>query len=211
MANLRKTKEPGILVDMTSGDLVELADFRVDDRYDTQVTASGAVAANTKERFFNTLTDKEPIDANFPDVNRICGAGEEMEVERFWIAFPQATGNTRVPPRDIIKAAEGLYIVWKLNRALVSEGAAVKYAPGFGVSGQTNENNTGVVNNGIASPATVSRLDHTFLTGERTQIFVEGQWYDHVWDATNMPTLDGKVWTRAGFHGVIKDAAIKNT
>lgn len=211
MANLRKTKEPGILVDMTNGQLVELADFRVDDRYDTQVTASGAVSANTKERFFTVTTDKDKIDGNFPDVNRICGAGEEMEVERFWVAFPQAVGNTIVPPRDIKKASEGLYFQWQLSRALVSEGAAIKYPPGFGLNGQTTENDTGIVNNGVPSPAAVERLQHTFLVGERTQIFVEAQWFDHVWDATNMPTLAGKVWTRAGFHGVIKDAAIKNT
>jgi len=209
---LRRTKEPGVFYDDLTGKLVKIIEWRVDDRYDTAAKASGAVVAGAGHNFFRDLVGsgtKEANDGNFPTVKRIVGTGEEMIVERLWAYMPSAFGNTVQLPRDFKKAMDGLYLLWKINRDPVSEGFGMKYPSGYGPAGQTTENDAGVISNGVPSTAAAAKLSRTYDIGKDTEVDVAGTWYDHTWDATNMPTLAQKIHYRVGFHGLIKTAATR--
>ena len=61
----------------------------------------------------------------------------------------------------------------------------------------------------MPSTAAVRKLVEQQPLDDRSQIEVKGIWHDHVWDATNMPTLTNKVWHRAGFGGLISKPATR--
>lgn len=209
---LRRVKNsPGRLVDVSTGEEVDLSEYYIGDRYDTEVTASGAVTANTEELYFETLTNKKEIDANFVEQQRLVSTDEEMEVERLWVHYPLAFGDTVVQPADIKKGAENMYFDWRLYKQLIDEGPAIKYPTGYGLYGSTNENNTGILTNGLPSLAAQPQLAQGFTIGFGTRVQVKAIWFQRTWDANNMATLAGKLWHKAGFHGVIREAAIKNT
>lgn len=206
---LQRTKEPGVFFDDVLNKTIKIVEWRVDDRYDTIVTASGAVTAGTQKKFFNDLTNKDKIDANFPTTLRVCGAGEEMIIERIGIYVPQALGNTLIPPQDIKKATDNLHVLLKINRDDVAEGPALRFPSGYGLIGSTTENNSGVVTNGVASPSAVGRLARPHEVGMHTEVAGLATWFDHVWDATNLPTFVGKVYHRLHLSGLLKVAATR--
>lgn len=206
---LKRTKEPGVFYDDVLNKFVKIVEWKVDDRYDTVVTAAGAITAGTQKNFWRTLSDKDNIDGNFPQAGKVLGTGEEMILERVGMHIPLAVGNTIIPPTDIKKAAEGFYVELKINRDPIASGPAIRFPSGYGLAGQTTDNAAGVITNGVPSTAAAAKLARPHDLQSTTDVAALGTWYDHVWDATNMPTLVGKVWHKLHLHGLIKAAATR--
>lgn len=208
---LKRTKDPGVFYDDVLQKFIKIVEWKVDDRYDTVVTASGAVTAGTSKTFFRNLTDKDLVDGNFPQARRVLGTGEEMILERIGCYMPTCIGNTIVPPSDIKRGAENFYLDVKINRDSVASGPAVRFPSGYGLAGQTTENVAGITSIGVPSTAAAAKLSRPHELQANTDVEATGVWYDHVWDAANMPTLVGKVWHRVHLHGLIKAAATRAT
>ncbi len=206
---LRKTKEPGVFFDDVLNKFIKITEWSRGDRYDTVVTASGAVTAGTQKNFLRSLTDKDKIDANFPQPRRLLSNGEEMILERIGLYIPSCLGNTVVLPRDVKKAAENFYLTVKLDRKEIADGPAYTYPAGYGLNGQTSENDAGIVNIGVPSVAAAPKLTRPHELDMNTDVEATGVWYDHAWDASNMPTLGSKVWHRLHFLGLLKAAATR--
>ena len=212
MAIMQRVKDkPGQFFIPSLGKYINIVEWRVGDRYDTAVTASGAITAGTQKTFFRDLTNKDLNDANFPQPKRILGTGEEMVLERVGVYFPLAVGNTQVVPPDIKKAADGSYVELKVNRDQVAAGPAVHFPSGYGLAGQTTDNAQGIVTNGIASSAAAQKLAREQELTPNSEVDGVLTYFDHLWDTTNMATLAGKVWTRVVLHGLIKEAATRGT
>lgn len=207
--SLRKTKEPGVFYDDTLGKYIKIVEWSQGDRYDTVVTASGAITAGTSKNFFRNLTDKEKLDGNFPSPRRVLSNGEEMIVERVGVYIPTSLGNTVVLPADVKKAAEGFYLNVKLDRKEICDGPALRFPTGYGLAGQTNENNAGIVSIGVPSVLAAPKLARAHELNMDSDVDASGVWYDRVWDATNMPTLSSKVYHRLHLIGLLKSAATR--
>lgn len=206
---LRPTKERGVFYDDATGNYVRMTEAYYNSRYDTVVTASGAVTASTESEFFNSLTNKKKLDGNFPEAKRILNSGEEMDLDMIGVYIPSAIGNTIVPPRDVKKASENTYFEVRIDGDLIAEGAAVNFPPGYGLAGQTTENDAGVVAVGVPSTAAVRKLVEHQPLDDKSQVEAKLTWHDHVLDATNMPTLTGKVWHRLLLSGLIDKPATR--
>lgn len=208
--SLIPTRERGKFIDSATGNVIHLTEAYYGSRYDTVVTASGAVTADTVKKFFDSTSNKSGVDGNFPQANRVLSAGEEMVLEHIGVYIPTCMGNTVVPPADIKKGAENAFIEVKIDKDLIAEGPAIDFPSGRGLAGQTVENGAGVVSLGVPSTAAVRPLPETQKLDDKTD--VQGTrlvWHDHVWDATNMPTLAGKVWHRLGLFGLITNPATR--
>lgn len=206
---LRKTKEPGVFYDDVLGKYIKIVEWSQGDRYDTVVTASGAVTAGTSKNFFRSLTDKEKLDGNFPSPRRVLSNGEEMILERVGVYCPLSLGNTVVAPADIKKAAEGFYLSVKLDRKEICDGPAMRFPTGYGLAGQTNETGAGIVSIGVPSVLAAPKLARAHELNMDSDVDATGVWYDRVWDATNMPTLGSKVYHRLHLIGLFKSAATR--
>jgi hypothetical protein len=206
---LRKTKEPGVFYDDVLNKFIKIVEWSSGDRYDTVVTASGAITAGTSKNFFRTLTDKEKLDGNFPSPRRLLSNGEEMIMERVGVYIPSAVGNTVSLGRDIKKAAENFYLTVKLDRKEIVDGPAIRFPTGYGLAGNTAENDAAVVSVGVPSVLAAPKLSRPHELNMDSDIDATGTWFDHVWDATNMPTLSNKVWHRLHFIGLFRTAATR--
>jgi hypothetical protein len=206
---LNTTKERGVVADPATGRRYKLTERYYGSRYDTVVTAAGAITASTQKKFFNTMTDKDKTDANFPAARRLLSAGEEMTLEQIGIYIPQCIGNTLVSVTDMKRGSENFYIDFKIDRDTVAEGPAITFAPGYGLAGNSTENASGNVTIGVPSSAAVRKLAETQPLDDESDIECVGTWFDHVWDATNMPTLITKVWHRLHAIGLIVKPATR--
>lgn len=177
-------------------------------KYDTVRQASGAITAGTRLVLFRNLTDKDEGDINFTTQRRLA-AGEVMLADFVFVDVQGAFGNTIVLPRDIKKALYGGLLTIKINKSVVASGPLVMFPGGFGLAGSTTENDAGIVANGVPSPAAVRKLARPQELTEKHDWDGEVRFDDHVWDATNMPTLTGKVHIKAGMYGSISAPATK--
>ncbi len=73
--------EPGKFLDTVSGEVLDISDYREDDKYDTTFIAAGAVVAGTQLIFFRDIQNKREIDTSFTQVSRLI-AREEVIAER---------------------------------------------------------------------------------------------------------------------------------
>jgi hypothetical protein len=74
--------EPGKFLDTVSGEVLDISDYREDDKYDTVAIPAGAVAPNTKFTWFaEDLGTKSLLDTNIQQLRQLS-QGEEMIVDR---------------------------------------------------------------------------------------------------------------------------------
>lgn len=196
-------KEPGRFYDTSTGEKVDIVDYRDGDRYDTIQVASGAIAAGAESVLFRDIGSKNVLDFNMGAAHRLS-SGEQMLVQRIGVDIPLAFGNTVVAPVDIKKVAYGGYLKLTLNQRETASGPLYTFPTGYGMAGQTNENNTGIVSLGVPSTAAKKNLvkEH-WLTSDQD---VSGSifFYDRTWDVTNMATLGSRVHVRVFLGGLIR-------
>lgn len=202
-------KRPGLYYNTDSGKYFNLVEYRDDDKYDTVVLASGAVAAGKTLECFRDLGSKDKIDTNF-DTPRRISKGEEMLVKRIGVDIPMAVGNTIQTPANIKKVAYNGYMRFQVNKKDVAEGPLYKFPSGYGLAGQTTENATGIVSIGVPSTAAQRPLEKVHEVTSEHDLIASIRFDAHDWDATGQtPSLGSRVWIRVFLGGLVRAAATK--
>ena len=147
--------KPGWLRDTATGNIIDVRIDREDDVWDTEALASGDVALNAKLNLFATTKNKDKLDSNASAEKRAVPKSQKLVLERVGIYIPACLGNSEARPSDIKKVAECGYLDLKLSRTTIAEGAGSKFPSGYGLTGNSFENQQGVV--GIGSPATAAQ------------------------------------------------------
>jgi len=150
--------QPGLFKDTDTGQIVNIRDFRESDKYDSVVIpAQEQIATGTEIVFFNDVQGKRETDSNIKTPRKLS-AGESMVLDRIGLYFRLAVGNTIVSGRDIMKVVENSYYRLRINEILQDEGPAIKFPSGYGLYGNTTENNTSIMSVGVPATASAARL-----------------------------------------------------
>lgn len=150
--------QPGLFRDTDTGQVVNIRDFRESDKYDSIIIpAQETITTGTEIVFFNDVQGKRETDSNIKTPRKLS-AGESMVLDRIGLYFRLAVGDSVSSARDIIKVAENSYYRLTINEILQDEGPAIKFPSGYGLSGNTTENNLSIVSLGVAATASASRL-----------------------------------------------------
>ena len=148
--------QPGLFRDTDTGQVVNIRDFRESDKYDSVIIPAGeTITTGTEIVFFNDVQGKRETDSNIKTPRKLS-AGESMVLDRIGLYFRLAVGNSISSARDIIKVAENSYYRLTINEILQDEGPAIKFPSGYGLSGNTTENNLSIVSLGVAATASAS-------------------------------------------------------
>ena len=207
--------EPGKFLDTISGEVLDISDYREDDKFDTVFLPAGAVAAGTQFIFFRDIQNKREIDTNFTQVSRLS-AGEEVIVDRVGFTIREATGEILPTPSDIKKVVADGFLRFTVNRLLLIEGPAVKFPSGYGLAGNTVETGQGIVSIGVPSTAAAARLLKTQLLTSAHEVEATLTFYPRPWAVAaglaqndSMPTFENPMFATSWLHGMIKSAVSK--
>lgn len=208
--------EPGKFLDTVSGEVLDISDYREDDKYDTVIVPAGAVATNSIFRFFSEqIGQKRLIDTNIKQIRQLS-AGEEMIVDRVGLSVSLAFGNLTPTPSDVKKVAENAFIRFMVNTITLAEGPVLKFPTGYGLAGQTQEAGQGVLSIGVASTASAAKLLKTQLLTSQHQFEGEMTFFDRTWASNDVPAadqtpvLENPVAVKAYWHGLLKTASTRN-
>ena len=210
---------PGLFKDTTTGEVMKVAKWREDDKYDTTALVNGNVAVSHELVFFRDIEKKFKLDTNLPRSRQIS-EGEIMALERIGIQIPLAFGNTLPAPADVKKIAENGYLVCKLSGTDVAEGPGVRFPSGYGLSGSTVETDQGVLGIGTPATAAVARLSREHEITPRTELDASYTFHKRTWATsptlaaglvvgagTETPNLSVDCAVRLYFHGRVEAAA----
>lgn len=207
--------EPGKFLDTVSGEVLDISDYREDDKWDSVFQAAGAVVAGTQLIFFRDIQNKREIDTNFTQVSRLS-AGEEVIVDRVGFTVRNATGNLLPTPSDIKKVVENGFLRITVNRLLLLEGPAIKFPSGYGLAGNTVETGQGIVSIGVPSTAAAARLLKTQLLTSAHEVEATLTFQPRPWAVAaglaagdEMPTFQTDMIFTTWLHGMIKSAVSK--
>lgn len=203
---------PGQFLDTASGKILNISEFREDDKYDTIHIPAGLVTQGTQFVFFRSTEQKSLVDTNLTQQSRLS-AGEEMVVERVGLTIRLATGNDLPAPADIKKVAEDSFFRMEVNQLLLIEGPVIKFPSGYGLAGQTQETDAGIVSIGVPSTASAAKLIKTQLLTQRHEIEGRLTFFGRTGFVTDlptpMPTLADSILVTAWLHGLVKAAVSK--
>lgn len=132
------TKNPGELFIPALGKTFQQVELREDDIYDTVQLKAGAIAAGTEYEFFRDIEQKYEQHSNVPQARRIA-AGDEVALFRIGLHPREAQGNVLPNSADIKKVFGNAHLLLKFNRRVITDGPAIKYPSGLGLSGSSNE------------------------------------------------------------------------
>lgn len=214
---------PGMFFDTVTQQVVNISEWREDDKWDTTGHGVGNVALNHTLTFFRDITNKELLDTNFKKQRQIP-EGEEMRLERIGVHIPLAFGNTVIAPASVKKMAENGYLSYQHNSKDVAEGPLVKFPSGYGLQGQTVETDAGVLGVGTPATAAAAKLAREQFITPRTDIDGVITYHKRTWAITG--TLTNGLASGAGtetpnlatgeiisirlyLHGLIRSAATK--
>jgi hypothetical protein len=213
--------QPGLFKDEATGNVVNIRDFREGDKYDSVVIPAGEViGTGTEINFFADLQGKRTTDTNFA-TQRKLSAGESMLLDRIGLYFRLATGNSISSARDIFKVVENCYYKLTINDILQDEGPAIKFPSGYGLYGNTTENNTSIVSLGVPATASAARLIKKQLLNQNHELNGLLRFDARTWmSAPNpagftstvtvvQPTLDNPLVITNLLHGLIRSAVTK--
>jgi hypothetical protein len=184
--------QPGLFKDTDSGQIVNIRDFREGDKYDSVAIPAGeSIATGTELVFFQDIQGKRDTDSNFKTARKLS-AGESMVLDRIGLYFRLATGNSITSGRDIMKVVENCFYRLSINEILQDEGPAIKFPSGYGLYGNTTENNTSIVALGVPATASAARL-------------IKKQMLNQNHELNGVIRFDARTWTAqpnpAGFAG----------
>ncbi|AKF03394.1 hypothetical protein DB32_000543 [Sandaracinus amylolyticus] len=139
------------------GPIVNIREFREDDKYDTIAIPTGPIPLGTVFLFFQDIQGKRNLDTNFRTPSKLS-AGESMVLDRVGLYVRSITGTAVVPPVDFKTITDCAFYELRINDLLQTQGPAIKYPSGYGLYGSTNEEGAGVVSIGVPATASVSKL-----------------------------------------------------
>jgi hypothetical protein len=196
---------PGKFLETGTGQVIDISDYREDDKYDTVALPTGAVTAGQELILFRDVANKRDIDTNFSQQSRLS-AGEEMIIDRVGLTAPS----------DIKKLAECAFYRVEVNRLLLIEGPAIKFPSGYGLYGNTVENNQGIVSIGVPATASAAKLIKTQLITASHEVQGFLRFLDRNWAATEVPVVADRLpvfatplFVTGWLHGLIKTASTK--
>lgn len=208
--------EPGKFLDTVSGEVLDISDYREDDKYDTVIIPAGPIDPNEEFIFFaELLGQKRPVDTNVQQLRQLS-QGEEMIVDRVGVLVPMASGDLLPTPSDIKKIVENSFMIFTVNRLTLCEGFTTKFPTGYGLHGNTVETGQGIVSIGTPSTAAASKLLKTQLLTSQHQFQATLTFFQRTWAtpilplADMMPTIEVPTFVRAVMHGLLKVASTKN-
>ena len=216
--------QPGLFRDTDSGAVVNIRDFSESDKYDTIVIPAGvSIEPGTEFVFFQDIQGKRETDTNFKTARKLS-AGESMVLDRIGLYFRLAVGNTTTKPRDLKKTFENSYYRLRINEILQEEGPAIKFPSGYGVYGQTNETDSGIVSIGVPATASAARLVKKQMLNQNHELDGVMRFDARNWAVspgvgsalgpiptpyTMAPSLDEPVMITNYLHGLIRAAVTK--
>ena len=205
---------PGKFLETSSGRVLDISDYREDDKYDTIAIPLGAMAAGTQFIFFRDVAGKNLIDTNFTQQSRLS-AGEEMIIDRVGVTVRNATGAILPTPTDIKEVAENAYLRIDINRLLMQEGPVIKFPSGYGLAGNTVENGQGIVSIGVPSTAAAAKLLKTQLITAQNEVLGTMTFFSRAWAVPNpfaadpLPNFSVDLMVTCWLHGLLKAAVSK--
>lgn len=148
--------DAGTLIIPSLGKTIKLVEWREDDFVDT-VQTDASPTSGAQYEFFRDLAGKNVQHCNLKTPRKIP-SGSELILTRIGLLVHQGFGNTLVTDSDTVKLAYNASLTFKINDRLISEGIAVKYQSGYGVTGSTTRTSTGMVTLGVPSAAAAPSL-----------------------------------------------------
>lgn len=206
---------PGKFLETGTNTVIDISDYREDDKYDTVVIPAGLVAAGAQFIHFRDVANKNLIDTNFSQQSRLS-AGEEMIIDRVGLTVRNASGNLLPTPSDVKKLTEDAFWSVTVNRLLLIEGPAIKFPSGYGLYGNTVENNQGIVSIGVPATASAAKLIKTQLITASHEVQATLTFFNRTWVTAaviaagdQMPTFSQPLLVTGWLHGLIKTASTK--
>jgi hypothetical protein len=140
-----------------TGPVINIRDFREGDKYDTIAIPFGLQTWGTEFIFFQNIQNKRFLDTNLKTPSKLS-AGESMVLDRIGLYVRSAAGAVMTLPHDFKQVVDNAYYRLDINDILQDEGPAVKFPSGYGLYGQTNEADQGVLSVGVPATASAARL-----------------------------------------------------
>lgn len=206
--------EPGKFINTITGEIYDIAEMREGDKYDTIIVPAGAVAPGAEYWLFRDVAAKRTVDTNFTQQSRLS-AGEKMLLTRIGVMIPLAFGNILPAPADIKRVAENAHLRIEVNSLLQAEGVLVFFNSGYGLAGNTQETDAGIVSIGVPATASASKLARPQDLTQNHDVLGKIRFDDRNWVGAivaaedRMPTLETPVAVRCLLHGLIRSAVSK--
>ena len=219
MAVLRATDETGVYEIEGLGTRIRLLEWRAGAFYDTVQFASDGVAAQSpgaQQYLFQNLQNKNRQFTNLDNNAGRLPALNELITNRVGAHILQSFGNTVISDADIIKFAHAAYMRVSVNQTRIIYDEPLYCAQsGFGITGSTTRNNTGVVTIGVPSAAAAPQLLVAQPIGPNDSIGTDSYivLYNNNWITGSnpaggtMPTLATSVFCTVFLDGLIKKPA----
>lgn len=159
MAVLRPTSETGVYEVEGVGTRIRLIEWRAGSYYDSVVFNSGTITAGTNQLLFQNLQNKNRQHTNLDNNAGRLPALTELICNRIGVHLTQAIGDVVTVDSDIIKFAHASYMQMFINQdRRVADAPTYTFQSGYGISGFTTRNATGIVTTGVASAAAAPQL-----------------------------------------------------
>ena len=162
MAILRATDETGVYEIEGLGTKIRLLEWRAGSFYDSiSFVSDGATpqSPGAQQQLFQNLNGKTRQFSNLDNNAGRLPALNELITNRIGAHLLQSFGDTLISDADIIKFAHAAYMRVSVNQTrLVFDAPLYTGQSGFGVTGSTTRNNTGVVTVGVPSAAAAPQL-----------------------------------------------------
>ena len=217
MAILRATDETGVYEIEGLGTKIRLLEWRAGAFYDTVSFANGAQSPGAQQFLFQNLQNKNRQFTNLDNNAGRLPALNELITNRVGAHILQSFGNTVSTDADIIKMAHAAYMRVSVNQTRIIYDEPLYCAQsGFGVTGSTTRNNTGIATIGVPSAAAAPQLLVAQPIGPNDSIGTDSYivLYANRWALNNpgavvdsMPTFDNVVAVTVFLDGLIKKPA----
>jgi len=203
--------KPGAFVHAGSDEEFYLVNARETDIIDTVEVAASALSSVTARKFFNSLTDKNEIDANFPTAGKMVTGTERFYLESLGVSIQGAQTDATLKAQDFKEVLFHGFLKFMLNKYELESGPLEKYPCGYGPYGATTENDVSLLSNGVPSRAAIKGfLEQQIITEEHT-VSAEITFPARGWlTTTTLPTLAAVVAIRLYCHGILESAATNN-
>ena len=213
MAILRATEETGVYEIEGLGTRIRLIEWRAGMFYDS-VAFSSTLTAGTQQFLFINLQNKFRQHTNLDNNAGRLPALNELICNRISAHVDQSFGNIVVNDADIIKVAHnGQMQVYVNTTRLIFDQPLYTAQSGYGITGSTTRNNTGVVTTGVPSSAAAPQLLVAQPIGPNDGIGGNITFYANTWlnnatgftgASTVMPTVSSPIVITVFLDGLIK-------
>ena len=214
MAILRATDETGVYEIEGLGTRIRLLEWRAGAFYDTVAFQAGAQSPGTQQYLFQNLQNKNRQFTNLDNNAGRLPALNELITNRVGAHILQSFGDTVSSDADIIKMAHAAYMRVSVNQTRIIYDEPLYCAQsGFGITGSTTRNNTGVVTIGVPSAAAAPQLLVAQPIGPNDSIGTDSYivLYQNAWATSPavsaMPTFANLVAVTVFLDGLIKKPA----